>query len=175
MVIFTSTDHLDCRAKNHPKLYQWSKPWDKLPLPEKMEVNVETKPKTEDGNDTKTQEIKPEGESMLLSMLKEAKEEQKMKDEFAGFPMEQQPMPNIPQPEAAIDTSECRLNLLDHIAHSQSLVEERLNDFEEQINALEDDSFQGDSDEDYPKMRQTLQMLMKDLTTLKEFSQISTI
>lgn len=161
-------------AKNHPKLYQWSKPWDKPPLPEKLELSEE-KPKIEQH---KTQEngigakSEIQGESMLLSMLKEVKEEQKIKDDFVGFPTEQQ---NIPQPEAAIDTSECRLNLLDHITHSQSLVEERLNDFEEQINALEDDSYQGESDEDYPKMRQTLQMLLKDLNTLKEFSQISTI
>lgn len=155
-------------AKNHPKLYQWSKPWDKPPLPEKIESNEE-KLKTEHKNQ---ENGKPEGESMLLSMLTEVKDEQKIKDEFNGFPEDES---NIPQPEAAIDTSECRVNLLDHIAHSQSLVEERLNDFEEQINALEDDSCQGESDENYPKMRQTLQMLLKDLTTLKEFSEITTI
>lgn len=112
--------------------------------------------------------------SMLLSMLTEAKEERKVKEEFSGFQMEQQE-PYIPQPEAAMDPAECRLNLLDHIAHSQSLVEERLEDFEEQINALEEDSLESENDENYPKMRQTLQMLMKDLNTLKEFSQISTI
>lgn len=157
-----------CRAKNHPKLYQWSKPWDKPPLPEKIDSSQdeksEVKIKTaENGVDIKSE---PQNDSVLLSMLTEVKAESKE-------PVEQ--MPNIPQPEAAIDTTECRLNLLDHIAHSQSLVEERLNEFEDQINALEDDSLQGETDEDYPKMRQTLQMLLKDLTTLKEFSQIGTI
>lgn len=86
------------------------------------------------------------------------------------------PVSNIPQPEAAIDTADCKLNLLEHIAHSQSLVEERLNDFEDQINALETDSSAAeDEDENYPRVRQTLQMLLRDLNTLKEFSQITTI
>lgn len=159
-------------------MYQWIKPWDKPLLPEKIETVPKEEPKTENvykdqknGVETKSNY---QGESMLLSMLNEAKEEQKIKDEFSGFPIEQQ-VPNIPQPEAAMDPTECRLNLLDHIAHSQSLVEERLDDFEEQINALEDDSMQSESDENYPRMRQTLQMLMKDLSTLKDFSQIPTI
>lgn len=142
-----------------------------------MEPAPKEEPKTE--KDYKNQKNGVEtkhnlqGGSMLLSMLNEAKEDQKVKDEFPGFPIEQEP--NIPQPEAAMDPAECRLNLLDHIAHSQSLVEERLDDFEEQLNALEDDSVQSESDEDYPRLRQTLQMLMRDLNKLKEFSQIPTI
>lgn len=167
------------RTKNHPKLYQWIKPWDKPPLPEKIEPTANEEPKSENNYKNQKNGVETnhnlQGGSMLLSMLNEAKEDQKIKDEFPGFPMEQDE-PNIPQPEAAMDPTECRLNLLDHIAHSQSLVEERLDDFEEQISALEDDSsLQSESDENYPRLRQTLQMLMRDLSTLKEFSQIPTI
>lgn len=168
-----------CRTKNHPKLYQWIKPWDKLPLPEKIEAIPKDEPKIENNYKMPKNGVAPkpnlQGESMLLSMLNEAKEEQKIKEEFTEYPIEQEQIPNIPQPEAAMDPTECRLNLLDHIAHSQSLVEERLDDFEEQLNALEDDSIQSESDENYPRLRQTLQLLMKDLNTLKEFSQISTM
>lgn len=149
-------------------------------MPEKIETltREETKPENTfviTKNIEETKSDNSDGGSVLLSILKEAKEEQKIKKEFAEFPIEQQPVPNIPQPEAAMDPTECRLNLLDHIAHAQSLVEERLDDFEDQINALEDDSLQSENDENYPRIRQTLQMLMKDLNTLKEFSQISTI
>lgn len=36
----------------------------------------------------------------------------------------------IPQPEAVIDSSDCKLNLLDHVAHYQNIIEERLNSVE---------------------------------------------
>lgn len=39
----------------------------------------------------------------------------------------------IPQPEDVIDPADCRLNLLDHVAHFQSLVEERLNAIENEL------------------------------------------
>lgn len=39
----------------------------------------------------------------------------------------------IPQPEDVIDPSDCRLNLLDHVSHFQSLVEERLNAIENEL------------------------------------------
>lgn len=151
------------RAKNHPKLYLWSKPWEKLPLPEerikeedKKEIKIESSVKTE-----------PNSDSVLMSILKTPKEEeQNILNNLTA--------PKIPQPEAAIDSNVCRVNLLEHIAHAQSLVEERLDDFEKQIDQLEDSSFY-ESDEEYPKTRQTINMLLRDLNTLHEFSQLTTL
>nr|CAD7591438.1 unnamed protein product [Timema genevievae] len=42
-------------------------------------------------------------------------------------------LPNSPQPEAPIDPMECRLALLDHIEHSQQLIDSRLSSFEAQV------------------------------------------
>lgn len=138
--------------------------------------------------DTKLDPIsksEPQSDSMLMSILKSGKEEQKLKDlgdlqkldinTLIENNLDPPIQSNIPQPEAAIDTADCRLNLIEHIAHSQSLVEERLNDFEEQINALDVGFTQEEDDENYPRMRQTLQMLLRDLSTLKEFSQVTTL
>lgn len=139
-------------------------------------------------SDTKLEPLlksEPPSDSMLLSILKSGKEEQKLKElgdlqkldinTLIENNLDQPIQSNIPQPEAAIDTADCRLNLIEHIAHSQSLVEERLNDFEEQINALDVGFLQEEDDKDYPRVRQTLQMLLRDLNTLKDFSQVTTL
>nr|XP_022905186.1 PHD finger protein 20-like [Onthophagus taurus] len=158
-------------AKNHPKLYLWSKPWEKLPLPEKTEEEASN--------------IKPD-DSMLLTLLKnkdsqsssESTEFPKLDlNTFMGNNLEniQLQTPRIPQPEAAIDSADCRLNLLEHISHSQSLVEERLMEFEDQIDKLDTFLDMDENDIDFdPKVRQTTQMLMRDLNVLKELSQMNT-
>lgn len=79
-------------------------------------------------------------------------------------------MPKVPQPEAVIDSADCKLNLLDHIAHSQGLVEERLDNFEAEIDVL-DGGVGQDSEEDFVRTKQTMQMLLRDLTALRELSQ----
>lgn len=141
------------RAKNHPKLYQWSKPWDKQPLPEKANLSESSEDKSE------------------------SKDEQKSLSEFPGLNtlLDNNLEQLAPQPEAAIDTADCRLNLLEHIAHSQSLVEERLGEFEQKLNEIDVPPLPGEDEENYPRVRQTLQMLLRDLNTLKEFSQISAL
>ncbi|KAJ8979550.1 hypothetical protein NQ317_017699 [Molorchus minor] len=162
-------------AKNHPKLYLWSKPWLKKHLPEKVKQEgevEETKPKTEDEDlksELELEKQEPQSESMLMMILKAGKEvipkldlNSLMDNNMSG--------PIIPQPEAAIDSADCRLNLLEHIVHEESLVEERLDEFEKQIEALEE-GWSMETDPNYPKMRQTLEMLNRDLCTLKEFSQ----
>lgn len=106
-------------------------------------------------------------DSMLMMILKSGKEENPMLNMHNTAPI-------IPRPEAAIDSDDCRLNLLDHISHAESLVEERLDDFEKQLDALEED-VNLEASEDYPKTRQTLQLLMRDLDTLKRFSEWPTI
>ncbi|XP_068904442.1 PHD finger protein 20 isoform X2 [Tenebrio molitor] len=165
-------------AKNHPKLYLWSKPWEKLPLPEKICFKSEdVKPKTEKCEDDIKEEnsVKTEqSDSMLMMILKGTKEEIE-ENHIADDHLDSLPAPIIPQPEAAIDSADCRLNLLDHIAHSQSLVEQRLDDFEKQIESLEDTTLYYEDDENYPRTRQTLNMLLRDLNTLQELSQLTTL
>lgn len=175
------------RAKNHPKLYLWSKQWEKLPLPEKIEIKTDvadSKPKSSsvtDNNLSKSEldllsnKTESQNDSMLLSILKSAKDEQKLKDDLdlntlIDNNLEQLPMPIpiIPQPEAAIESADCKLNLLDHIAHCQSLVEERLNDFERQLDELDGNS--NNTEEDFSRTRRTMQMLLRDLSTLKDLS-----
>lgn len=134
-----------------------------------------------------TEEIKSESESMLMSLLKTNKEEYKLKDDLEEFPkvdlnalidnhLDSLPsVPIVPQPEAAIDSADCRVNLLEHIAHCQSLVEQRLNAFEKQIDSLETESTADEKDENYPRVRQSIEMMLRDLNVLKEFSVYSTI
>lgn len=169
------------RAKNHPKLYLWSKPWEKSTLPEKIkEENDDVKPKLENDhqymkNELDLEKQEPQNDSMLMMILKAGKDVipkldlSTLMDSNIG-----QTAPIIPQPEAAIDSADCRLNLLEHVVHQESLVEERLEEFEKQIEALEE-GMNMESDPNYPKTRQTLQMLIRDLDTLKEFSQSTTI
>lgn len=82
--------------------------------------------------------------------------------------------PMIPQPEAVIDSADCRLNLLEHLNYQHLLVKERLDDFEKQIDHLEA-NLNIENEYEYPKTRNTMQMLMRDLEVLKEFSQCSGI
>lgn len=161
----------------------WSKPWEKLPLPEKAELKDENENTKQDDDHQYSKNGDETGDTVLLSLLKPVKDEV---PDVAEFPkldlntliennLDQVPVNTlrIPQPEAAIDSADCRLNLLEHIQHSQSLVEERLNDFEEQINKLEPLLEEEENSEQYPKLRQTTQMLMRDLTVFKEMSQMT--
>ncbi|XP_060517511.1 PHD finger protein 20 [Cylas formicarius] len=162
-------------AKNHPKLYLWSKPWDKPRLPEKSDAILQsasaTKPKLENGdhqyikNELGVEKPDLSNESMLMMILKAGKED------IALPNVQQNSAPIIPRPEAAINLDDCRLNLLDHISHSSSLIEERLDHFEKQIVELEAGT-EGDPDEECAKTRQTIQMLLRDLDKLKAFSQV---
>lgn len=164
------------RQKNHPKLYLWSKPWEKPVLPEKRHEEHDIKPKKEiEDEEYSKNEIKSESqhESMIMMMLKEGKEDipkidiNSLMETNTGAPI-------IPRPEAAINSADCRLNLLDHIRHQEMLVEERLDEFENQIEVLED-AVNMNSNVDDVRLCNTLQMLMRDLETLKEFSQSTTI
>lgn len=128
------------RAENHPKLYLWSKPWQKRSLPEKSEV--------------KTEFQEPDDELPEFPTLNSLMDEQ---------------MPKIPQPEAVIDLADCKLNLLDHIAHSQNLVEERLSNFEVEIDRLDESVEQ--NPEDFVHTKQAMQLLLRDLTMLTELNQ----
>ncbi|KAK9879641.1 hypothetical protein WA026_006706 [Henosepilachna vigintioctopunctata] len=146
-------------ANNHPKLYLWSKPWEKLPLPEKLEEMNDNTMNTEDLED----KLENEEENQLNNDLKNMIENNEPQ------------APIIPEPEAAIETADCKLNLLDHIVHSQDLVMERLGNFEKQLESLEENCTSLEKDEGYSRTRQTLQMLMRDLCKLEELGQNTSI
>ncbi|KAF5288026.1 hypothetical protein FQA39_LY15555 [Lamprigera yunnana] len=152
-------------TKNHQKLYLWSKPWEKHCLPE-------LKLKEEQGEKHKLAENQVgQSDSSLYSILKSTK----IKDEsnfhtLMDNNLEQLPtsVPIIPQPEAAIDSTDCKFNLLDHIAHAQDLIHERLNAVETQMDAL--DGGGPTTENEGSHIRETVEMLLKDLRTLQEFS-----
>ncbi|KAI4502468.1 hypothetical protein M0802_002380 [Mischocyttarus mexicanus] len=80
--------------------------------------------------------------------------------------------PFIPEPEAPIDSAECRMRLLEHIEHFQNHIESRLVSLEAQVSALE----AMDSDEIIPspdvqpRTKQTVQMLLRDLNTVRKLA-----
>ncbi|KAK5646830.1 hypothetical protein RI129_005294 [Pyrocoelia pectoralis] len=170
------------QTKNHQKLYLWSKPWEKLPLPEKMELDQENEiPFSKSELDLFSNKIESHNDSSLLSLLKSPKTEQKIKEELSKLDLntlidnnfEQLATPIIPQPEAAINSIDCKLNLLDHIAHSQNLIEERLEMVQAQVDAL--DGGDNNNEEDFSHVSKTVQMLLKDLGTLQELSHSSSL
>lgn len=165
------------QTSNHQKLYLWSKPWDKLPLPEKLDHQQENDISfTKSELDLLATKIESQNDSSLLSLLKSPKSEQKIKEELSKLDLNslmensfELPPPIVPQPEAAINSVDCKLNLLDHIAHSQNLIEERLEMVQSQVDAL--DGGDNNSEEDFSLVCKTVQMLRKDLETLQELSQ----
>ncbi|XP_050306837.1 PHD finger protein 20 isoform X2 [Anthonomus grandis grandis] len=162
------------KAKNHPKLYLWSKPWAKPKLPEKSDSTdpSDIKPKLENPdheylkNSLDVDKRDSASDPMLMMILKSGKED--------GPMLNNSNAPIIPKPEAPIDSDDCKLNLLDHIAHAESLVEERLDEFERRMDQLEE-GVNLESDADYPRTRQTLQMLIRDLNTVRKFSELPMI
>lgn len=148
--------------KNHPKLYLWSKPWVKDYLPEKS--NIPTIPM---GNDS----------SMLFSLLKNAKDEQlNQHNSLQLQQLTKHHLVGMPTPEAAIENSDCRLNLLEHIDHCQNLVEERLDDFARCIDDIDDDKdmFVTENEVDNCRIRETMQMIRRDLDVLNDLSRVTT-
>ncbi|CAG9829522.1 unnamed protein product [Diabrotica balteata] len=164
-------------TKNHPKHYLWSKPWPKAHLPEKYKSELQDiKPKIENDdpeflkNDFDEEKDAQNENSMLMMILKAGKNVMPKID--LNTLMDNSPI--IPQPEAVTDAADCRLNLLEHLVHQCSQVEERLDDFEKQIELLEE-GMTVEEDPNCPRTRNTMQMLIRDLETLKEFSQSSAI
>nr|XP_018905574.1 PREDICTED: PHD finger protein 20 isoform X1 [Bemisia tabaci] len=128
---------------DHPKLYLWSKPWNEDKL---------SKEKVK-------QEIKEEPDLNFGE----------------GAPLAAGNIPG-PEPEAPIDPIECRQRLLDHIDNYQNQVESRLTSLEAQIAALEseDPDLANDETPDfYPQTKQTIQMVMKDLQTVRRIATLS--
>ncbi|XP_012135434.2 PHD finger protein MBD-R2 isoform X2 [Megachile rotundata] len=80
--------------------------------------------------------------------------------------------PFIPQPEAPIDPGECRMRLLEHIEHFQNHIDARLTFIEAQVCALEamDPEDVSSSPDIQPRTKQTVQMLLRDLNTVRKLA-----
>ncbi|XP_076246985.1 PHD finger protein MBD-R2 isoform X3 [Calliopsis andreniformis] len=79
--------------------------------------------------------------------------------------------PFIPQPEAPIDPGECRMRLLEHIEHFQNHIDARLTSIEAQVCALEAmDPEDVPSPDVQPRTKQTVQMLLRDLNTVRKLA-----
>ncbi|XP_023288826.1 PHD finger protein 20-like protein 1 isoform X2 [Orussus abietinus] len=80
--------------------------------------------------------------------------------------------PIVPEPEAPIDPSECRLRLLEHIEHFQNHIDSRLTTIEAQMDALEamDPDHLSLNLDVQPRTKQTVQMLLKDLNTVRRLA-----
>ncbi|XP_046414567.1 PHD finger protein 20 isoform X2 [Neodiprion fabricii] len=80
--------------------------------------------------------------------------------------------PFIPEPEAPIDPAECRSRLLEHIEHFQNHIDSRLTTIETHVIALEamdpDDPASGP--DFLPRTKQTVQMLLRDLATVRKLA-----
>ncbi|XP_023708099.1 uncharacterized protein LOC111864808 isoform X3 [Cryptotermes secundus] len=84
--------------------------------------------------------------------------------------------PRAPQPEAPIDPVECRSCLLDHIDHFQTQIDTRLTMLEEQVAALESqdpDAAKDEGPDFYPQTKQTIQMLLRDLQTMRKIAALN--
>lgn len=80
--------------------------------------------------------------------------------------------PFIPEPEAPIDSAECRMRLLEHIEHFQSHIDSRLVSIEAQVCALEamDPDEIIPTPDVQPRTKQTVQMLLRDLNTVRKLA-----
>ncbi|XP_026726423.1 uncharacterized protein LOC113492901 isoform X3 [Trichoplusia ni] len=81
-----------------------------------------------------------------------------------------------PEPEAAIENSVCRERLLKHVQRCQALIDARLESIEAQVAELESQSPSLEDDETaefFPRTKQTIQMLMRDLETMEELGVIT--
>ena len=82
-------------------------------------------------------------------------------------------VPFIPEPEAPIDPTECRMRLLEHIDHFESYISSRLTAIEAQVQVLEKmDPDSMPELESTPRTKQTVQMLLRDLSTIRKLAKL---
>lgn len=78
--------------------------------------------------------------------------------------------PIVPEPEAPIDPVECKFRLLEHIDNFQNYVDSVLNFIETQLSALEDVSAFEKHNDNHVQIKQTLQMLLYDLESIRKLA-----
>ncbi|XP_053961246.1 uncharacterized protein LOC128865178 [Anastrepha ludens] len=153
----------------HPKLYLWAKKWEEDLVSQLTKANI--KPE---------QDIKIEDMDVEIKVL-----DQKEKTTPSTPPAKKiksepttpsQPIPNIPQPEAPIDPVECQHRLMEHIKIQQSLVLNRLDDIENEMDELEcqDDLFDL-KDGDFKSTKEVLSTFIKELDVMKQLAKLNTL
>ncbi|XP_017041122.1 uncharacterized protein LOC108088019 [Drosophila ficusphila] len=89
---------------------------------------------------------------------------------------EQPDLPNVPQPEAAIDPEECQYRLIEHVKVQQALVMNRLNDIEAEMDELEkEDSLEDLKDGDISTTKEALATFIKELETMKRLAKLNQV
>lgn len=79
-------------------------------------------------------------------------------------------MPMVPEPELAIEPAKCQQTILDHIQYQQQSVRTRLDQFDDEITALEESEKSSTVDE--TKLKQTIYMLLGDLAKMNKIATI---
>ncbi|XP_016961040.1 uncharacterized protein LOC108031820 [Drosophila biarmipes] len=83
-------------------------------------------------------------------------------------------LPNVPQPEAAIDPEECQYRLIEHVKVQQSLVLNRLDDIEAEMDELEkEDTLEDLKDGDISTTKEALATFIKELETMKRLAKLN--
>lgn len=134
--------------KDHPKMYLWSKPWDDQPANNHRNISSEmgqdqVVPKSEQGNqiDSKSNRVvdqRNDNASGILNnilSMSDGKSTSNNQDVQKNSPLDniQVIRPNIPEPEAAIDSLDCQRRLLEHIQKQQNLIMSRMQMIDAQI------------------------------------------
>lgn len=108
--------------KDHPKMYLWAKSWDDGPSNE-----ANRKPSAEPTAD----QVVPKAEPNEQQATQKAASGAPTAPSSSGS--KPQIQPNIPEPEAAINSTECQKRLLDHIQKQQNLIMSRMQSIDAQI------------------------------------------
>ncbi|KAM8705658.1 hypothetical protein ACLKA7_010029 [Drosophila subpalustris] len=84
--------------------------------------------------------------------------------------------PHVPQPEAAIDPEECQYRLIEHVKVQQSLLLNRLNDIEGEMDELEkEDNLADMKDATMSTTKEALATYIKELETLKRLAKLNKV
>ncbi|KAH8414147.1 hypothetical protein KR222_009207 [Zaprionus bogoriensis] len=84
--------------------------------------------------------------------------------------------PHVPQPEAAIDPEECQYRLIEHVKVQQSLLLNRLNDIESEMDELEkEDNLSDFKDANNSVTKDALATFIKELETLKRLAKLNKV
>ncbi|XP_034486816.1 uncharacterized protein LOC117791228 [Drosophila innubila] len=84
--------------------------------------------------------------------------------------------PHVPQPEAAIDPEECQYRLIEHVKVQQSLLLNRLNDIEGEMDELEkEDNLPDLKDANMSTTKEALATFIKELETLKRLAKLNKV
>lgn len=129
--------------KQHPKLYLWAKKWKDDKAEESLAVS-QSPGNTGDGKQNDVASVSddkyPDGLESAISN-KNTEQKENLAERFKAVQENACPspvkvtQPHVPQPEAAIDSTVCQQNLLEHIKTQQSMVLKRLAEIENVIDS----------------------------------------